>query len=876
MEAEKILTYFNSHNRSRIERLCELAPQQHQLLFQLLPLIFHSNDSGLPCYVENAPFGIVDYQPSDALLATAKKFNHSFSYSKHAFPQYPIQGLYLINDNGVLSYAKNPRFTLWLVYSSFNSDDNAALLKKKLHAVITLAKSFGITLNARLLNDTAVKEYKIETNDLDRLYSSGLILAGCVPLWWFVEPEHDHDYALHAKQLSTSLPNHINTLDFGPLGTRSAASLVNSASQASLEAMKHGLPYYLELFYQKMLIEHLSDNLWLAPRYKQAIYNQEANSFLCEPYMLKFEMVSETLPYDLTDVLRRSIYLLCEERLSLTVKSPKHPWRRDNLLDLVSDWHWDRDELAELDQRNQATIRIRLNEFTLTQKFTRQLNDAIASLVKSSVPDARANVLALNKAYQEIFDPAHDVIPCLPKDLIPEIAEDNLFLEHDSNTHTWIISEVDKSTLKKGELFSALYSNESLLQTCAWAIINGALAKYTRLKILPNNTEVSNQTIHGLLEHLLKSPLISKTPSEESPLNWLMFANIEQTPKEAYQQQDMKLALHLRDPLNYSYHRRNMIIKLDVLASYDNSSWHYMQYDEATATGEVLASLIRWQTSNEQNNYIDCWCPTPHFASSINKRLVTLAENVCAHFKKSPNNGTYILEVADRLNHLQWQQQNVDATLISNRYNLSTLLSQPRTTFSATLIDDHIEQEALYNLLLKEQDKGQLRFFMNVKKTELDIYILDELGHLFTQSISGQRENTLLSNYNHFLSYIAQVNKLSEPKFFKLHHKIDSWSLKSIIPPQTVANDFLSIKVKMADAKPDSECSILCGSKIFSGKANETQLFQQVYQLVIQLRKSKGSYPIYVSDIIFTSNKNYSSYHYITYKQRFELVLNAK
>ncbi|MDT8370708.1 MAG: class I adenylate cyclase [Gammaproteobacteria bacterium] len=877
MDLIEVTKLFNAHNRSRIERLLELAPPAHQTFLQFLPLIFQSNDSALPCYVEGAPFGIVDYQPSNKLLALAKKNHPTLSYSKHAFRHYPIQGLYLINDVGALYYPDDPQFDLWLIYSSDNTEQQIQLLKTKLHDSISLAKSLGIKLNARLLNDTAIKEYKIESDDLDRFYSSGLILAGSIPLWWLLTPEQELDYQTYARQLISTPPVDAAILDFGPLEKHSASVLVDTAIKASLAALNYGLPCFLELFFQQTLLDHLSDNLWLSPRYKQAIYSKETNTFFCEPLILKYELVSEKISSEFIPYLQRSLYLLANERLSSKVTSPRFPWRRDNMADLVNQWQWNKQELAELDQRNQAQIRQRLDEFKLTKTLTQQFNSTLSGVIKSSAPDASKKFVLLQKAFQDLFDSPPDVIPCLPESLIPDVSEDILFIEFDPASRQWRINEIERTTLKKDQRFSPLYSSASLLLTVAWAIINGALSKYTRVKLLSTNSDVSTTTLYSLIEQLVKSPLVTMQSSDEH-LIWLLFANTEITPKQAYKQQDIKLALRLRDPLNYGYHRRNMVLCLEVITRSKDNIWHYLHNDSVNAVGETLANFVRWHSPTSQQNYVECWCPTPSFASNISKRITTLCQHLSEHVQHAPENGIYILEVGDQLCRIQWQQQHVDATLYARRYDLDTILSLTRNEFYATHVDQNLDHEGLYQLLLKDQNRQQIRVFIDSQKSHIDVYILDELGHLDKQQFSSLKETTLLTNLNQFLSAVAATHHLSKPHFYKLHNIYGAWSLKALpLPSPDITDSYLPVQVKMEQVKTDSPCTIKCGPKQFSGKANDAALFDQVSQFMLSLRQSSSSFSLYITELTFEQITPITTTHdHLIFKQHLENLLNKR
>ena len=140
MDESPVLTLFQTHNRTRIERFIEIAPSKKQVFFQLLPLLLHTNDPAMPGFIVNAPQGIADYQPSSRALSVAKVFQRSFTYKQHSYLDFPLQGLYLINDYGSIYYPADPEFDLLVVHSSKVPEQQIELLEQKLKSIVEWAK----------------------------------------------------------------------------------------------------------------------------------------------------------------------------------------------------------------------------------------------------------------------------------------------------------------------------------------------------------------------------------------------------------------------------------------------------------------------------------------------------------------------------------------------------------------------------------------------------------------------------------------------------------------------------------------------------------------------------------------------------------------
>ena len=431
MDESPVLTLFQTHNRTRIERFIEVAPSKKQVFFQLLPLLLHTNDPAMPGFIVNAPQGIVDYKPSSRALAVAKGFQRSFTYKRHSYFEFPLQGLYLINDYGSIYYPSDPEFDLLLVHSNKLPEQQIQLLEQKLESIAVWAQTFGIKLSYLLINKDSTITEPLPGDYLDRLYCNGLILAGSVPLWWLIPPEQDspEKYQQAAQNLLSTQPTSVNVIDFGPLDTCSADTLFKEGCRQSINAMQHGLPAFLELLYRQTVIEQYPNAPRISASYKQQVYKLEDDTFLCDPNVLKSHYLADKLPESLLRLVRRSLYLLSHEKLTFDIKNAPHPWRRDALASLPTSWQWSHYNIKALDRRHNASFRERLEEFNQSGMLASKFNNLLTSFAKQHQLDVKNQQQTLMSIYRELFDSSPDMITTLPHNLLAEVGEEFLFLE---------------------------------------------------------------------------------------------------------------------------------------------------------------------------------------------------------------------------------------------------------------------------------------------------------------------------------------------------------------------------------------------------------------------------------------------------------------
>jgi adenylate cyclase, class 1 len=491
------LTAFQRLNRTRIERLSTLLPQKAHFFLDLLPLLFQTNDPMLPGFISQAtPAGIVAYQPNNAVLDSAKTINHAFNYKRHSLPHYPLRGLYLINDNGLLNYHADVKFDLWLVYADPITLEQLELLQQKITAICDWAYSFlQIKLNSRLLNEQDLN-IQIATSDLDRFYANGLVLAGQTPSWWAVPP---------ASQTALTSANQNDALDFGSLISKenNTQSLLNQSLEIINNAMDSNLEFCLSLIFRKIQLKQYPDFLWLSDLLKQAVYAGITDPMLLDNNQLKLNYIT-TFCSDAETVFiaQQSFYIQCRERLSKTVNLALYPWRRTFIEAYYQSWNWPPNTIQILDKRDASRYRQSLTEY---QNVRLQITNAMQSAflyAQQHKINIEVTKQKLIKKFKILFESELDIIDALPSSFKPKSAEQQLYLARTSLGDSWQINDLPAT-------FSTepLYQHPSLLNVLAWAVNNQLLTKASALQFVDQRQKIKIGLVLDLIQQLLQSPI---------------------------------------------------------------------------------------------------------------------------------------------------------------------------------------------------------------------------------------------------------------------------------------------------------------------------------------------------------------------------------
>jgi len=882
VEAVEALTQFQSINRTRIERLKELVPKSQQDFFDLLALLFHINVEGMPGYTsDDTPAGIVDYQPSNAVIDAAKLVNPNFNFKRRPFRHYPLLGVYLINDHGIINTPETAEFELWLVH---DVGENAhQLLQEKLTEVKSWAKSLKITLHTRLLSRESLSQNTLSSDDLSRFYLNGLVLAGSSPLWWAISPEQEQSDYLQAAQTITQqrVLGHASTIDFGPLSAPDNQLLLNQTASLLLAALDQGLGRVFKLTYYQHLLDD-SDTTWLCQHAKQGVFHGQKDPLALDCNVLKLHAVmsSASLSQEYKLLAQQSLYIQFNERLSQHVSQARYPWRRHFIQQLVSYWKWPQHVGLSLDRRQRSSYRQCVLEYEQVSKLHLNIRDSLIRYAEKQSLNIEQKKRQLNQKYQLFHDFSPDTIPCLPNSLLPNNADEDVYLHRFDNDSDWMISDIPLDSDKEQPLFKS----HSLLHVLTWAVRNHLLTRANRIKVADHTERVAASLVLKLVQQLLRSPL-SKIPPiiAESSLNEpakleqvMIFVNLEhEAVQDSLSQQGLVVSSLQNDPLNYALKKQNLVSTIEGLIYSSWGQWHYFSHTGTTATLEMISTILLWQPSLSSPELTKCWCPSEAHGKSIELRLSKLYNDVTTHYKSNVSNGDYLVSIAEKNYLVQWQPGSCDYTFVSKGHNILKVLASSKPHFSKTKVDQYLDSDGLFEQLLRLQSPNQITVFLSSKKKIVSLFLLDEKGTLLHQEYNGLSEATLSSHFYRFLSVIKQKNNVEHLRFYRLTKSSSkSWKVSAMALTAPAKQEYLPVTIDMSSLENDAQCTLHCGTHQFSGKADDRTLFQQVRELALSLQKFNEPYPLYITVLSFPQGVNYSTDHYIIQKQRLESLLN--
>lgn len=866
--------YFQAHNHERIHRLLQLAPQRHSLILELLPFLFHTNAKLLPGYVsDDTPAGLIDYRPDKSTLDRAKQLEKSFRYRRRALRRYPLRGLYLINPHGLLGYPQQPRFELWLLFSNLLNSEQQQLLKRKIEAVCNWARSAGLDLQPRLLSVADLLRGSLSSWDRDQFYSSGLVLAGSQPYWWFTSPEEDQNYADSVITLqSQRMLNQVSLLDFGAVDSFAADSLFSITADVLRDSLDKG-NQLLSLHYLDACLQRPSD-MALSPLFKQQIYRQQTEIAASDLHYLRLQKL-EQVQAQARPELREAFYQQSHEKLSKPVRQAIVPWRRSFVYKLAENWGWDQDKLTQLDQATDD-ISHRRRAFDALGRHSRQVLQHLQDFNRQQHLHGDTVLSALKQTHRLRHQPALDQVPCLPLALRPDSNADRLYLSRFHDDLRWYLSRQPLTDPSR----RALFEHDSLLQVLAFAVGNRLLSRSNWLSVSDQLQQVTTASIVEMSQQLLRTPLADtdltddpKTLAAAETLNnvWL-FINLQQQPSDKLARQGLQLSSKLNDPLNYSSYRQCLVLSVDGLVQSGHGLFYSFRFSGEQAVLETLRYLLSWLPA--AHVAIDSWCPTAIFGQAISQRVTDLVQQVFAHSQRHNKQGRLLLNIAERPYELAWQQQQVSYKRRPLSRDIWQSLAENQTGFEALLLDRYLDKDGLLNTLLAYQADDRISVFIYLEQNTIICYLLDEFGNLVRQQYQQLTESTLIAHLQVFLSEIKNHNRLSHLRFYRLSREQQQWQTTPLAVPHQ-PRGYLPLKVIMASPALDADCTVICGQQQFQGQADDPALFAPVHKLIQGLRQQhQHSYPVYINSLRFNDETHHPAALFMQQKQRLENLFN--
>lgn len=798
-------------NQLRIDRALAAMKPAFQRVYSLLPTLLHHHHPLMPGYLNgNVPHGVCLYTPDEAQQDYLNDLEDKWGspFDKMASGELPITGVYSMGSTSSIGQSCSSDLDIWVCHQSWLDNEERNRLQQKCSLLEKWSASMGVEVSFFLIDENRFRHNEsgsLGGEDcgstqhillLDEFYRTAVRLAGKRILWNMVpgeEEAHYDEYVLSLYSQGALTPN--EWLDLGGLSTLSAEEYFG----ASLWQLYKSIDSPYKAVLKTLLLEAYSweypNTQLLAMDIKQRLHQGEIVCFGLDAYCMMLERVTHYLNQinDTTrlDLVRRCFYLKVCEKLSRA--NACVGWRREILSQLVSEWGWDEERLAILDNRaNWKIERVR--------EAHNELLDAMMQSYRNLIRFARRNNLSVSASPQDIgvltrklyaaFEALPGKVTLVNPQISPDLSEDDLTFIHvpigRANRTGWYLYN-QAPAMDSIVSHQPLEYNRYLNKLVAWAYFNGLLTPKTRLHIKSGNLcdtaklqeLVADVSHHFPLRLAAPTPKALYSPCEIRHL--AIIVNLENDPTAAFRNQVVHFDFRKLDVFSFGQQQQCLVGSIDLL--YRNS-WNEVRTLHFSGEQSVLEALKTILGKMHQDaappESVEVFCYSQHLRGLIRTRIQQLVSE-CIELRLSSTRlepGRFkAVRVAGQTWGLFFERLSVSVQKLENAVEFYGAISNNK--LHGLSIKVETDQVHLPPVVDGFASEGIIQFFFEDTTDDkgFNIYILDESNRVEVYHHCEGSKEELVRDVSRFYSsshdrftYGSSFINFNLPQFYQIVH----------------------------------------------------------------------------------------------------------
>lgn len=878
--------HFLELNRARTQAARELMLPRAQQVMDVLPLLLHLNHPRLPGYSHaRVPTGIYRYQPNQRQIDALQRLVRDLRLERESTTAMAILGLYFMGSIGSVGQSRTSDLDVWLCHRENLAVDELKALQDKCTRIEEWALDQGVELHFFLMNLGQFRSgdnQKVDSESsgssqhlllLDEFYRSSVWIAGCMPRWWLIPHQHEHQAdAVWQALVEKGWVSNSDWLDFGTIGDIPAEEFIG----AGLWQLNKGLhdPYksLLKLQLTRHYASQYPQSRPLCWDLKEQVQQGNVELLANDSYLLLLRRIGVQLIQEgnekRIDLSRRAFYYKAQLPLSQLSNVQRKLWRTKVLQDLCESWGWDRMTLEALDERpNWSPKRIAQERNILVSEMLASYQYLLAFSQKNvaKLHISRQDMLSLGNRLYAAFDSRPGKIININPGISQSLTQEQAALRFQDGRWQLILGQHYGNT-------EPLKSSASLIELLCFAHLNNLIASHTRLAFQAPTTALSNFELRQLLSVINALPVLR--PNNQTFLKpaesvyAYVLVNVATDPQRHLSRKGLQKLSNRDDSLGFSSARENLVHCIDLIRVNSWGEWHVEHYTGDGSLPHCLDSLLgsSWKGKEQHWPEIQVFCFCASRAQAIRLRVEQSITDLQEHFSqqaKSP----YLMEVAESFYLFERQQQKIVLRVAEDIQQLLVLLQRPSKHYVHYQFDRTALEGSPLRLVYQHSKPGIWQVFYWLYDGYIFLYFLDEKGVLLHQQWEveqgTQRVTYWLLPLLRFLSQLDQrwqrqtqrlsTRKITLGEIKRIPASYEFELVRRRIPDNIVLPT--SIELRAVLETQDALTLYLNGQEYSSGEYGE-QLFAIVTSQVKKLRSDNHEYPLFLTDLEITDNTN--------------------
>lgn len=930
-DVETVKKRFLLLNKERLRRGEDCMRRNQRDFLDFLPLLFHVNHPSLPGYVsKNTPSGICYYTPTKRALTAANKYIRGFDYKRRALPRYDILSMFLMGSSGTIAYSKKSDFDIWLCHQHSISQESLNELQAKCTIIEQWADAQGLEVHFFLMDAENFKQGKIvdlssESSGtaqyyllLEEFYRTSLMIAGRFPVWWLVPVEEEENYDAYVQELYQSrMVLESECIDFGGIPTLPAEEFFGAAVWQLFKGIDSPYKSVLKLLLMEVYASEYPDIELLCLRFKKAIFDGEHDLDKLDPYLMLYKRLEEYLlerdEPERLELVRRCFYFKVNQKLGLS-ENVQYDWRRDLLRSKTNAWGWEKEYLTMLDQRSGWRIQrvlkergILVKELTYTYQFLSSFARNYAQLAAINQEDLNA----LGRKLYAAFERKTGKVEIVNRGVSQDVFEKSLTLyqiQQKGRDGGWaLLAAAQDSIANDPSSMVALKRGRHIIELIAWGFYNGLMNAATVINVIRSAGTVDQRELGEFVKELDKFIPVKKvfeTSVEDlgravSILRSAVVINLDRDSLVELRRTGAHLASNRTDAFSYGGMYETLISSVDQVLL---SSWKEVLTSHYEGSESVLAWLSNYFRLMPPSKGIQppkptILCYTQNHAVTIKQRIVKLVDDLveCFYGAKDKLNNRYILCIR-RAYYLLYVEENVLRYQRFAEYGeLLRYLSKGRQVFGRVFLDRNVIADELLSLVLKFNKPGVVQFFSKRDADKVEIFVVDENGSLFRQTVVALDDASLVGHFRLFFDSVLQRRsflvagsgaesggEIDVEYYAVVRNRQGQYQIAKKAPYQNTNKSYFGVQVIASYGEGEATgFTVYCNECEFSTLEFGSDLFNEVAAYIVSQRKAGQSYPVYITDVDLPAamfagypSGNVPVVEFLNYKKNIENRLN--
>lgn len=786
-ELDTAIARFRALNGQRMQRMMDTLTARQGDFLHLLPLLFHCNYPQLPGYVTaSTPCGISGYAATEDTRKAVSRLARNISIRSPAVRRFPIYGLYIMGSVGTVAYSKSSDLDIWLCHAPFLEADELEALGEKAKAVELWAATLDLEVHFFFMDVDQFRSgvgcpiSKESTGSiqhhllLEEFYRSAFFIAGRIPIWWLVPPEHEHSYGLYTDMLKGSgLVAESEYLDFGGLESMPADEFLAASLWHLYKAIASPHKSLLKLLLMESYASEYPAVEWVSTQLKRAVYGGLVDANSLDPYILMYRKVEQYLDakgeHERLELARQSFYLKANEALSQDSTGRSNQQRRSTLLGLIQEWGWGNRQLHILDSRRRRMLLSMIEE---RKEIVRGLRGCYQSIRQFSGEHVQTTsyedqeVVLIGRMLFAALEKKPGKVDIFAVDQEKGVEEQEFSLcqvRMADETYGWClyIGRIRPADARRRD---PVKKASSLLEILVWMVANGIYNAQTHFTIETIHSILPSQELSRVMKLLDKflAHNVHEGDSLDVYLSPSKIQNVCLLINVGEESAVTRIATQpaytgRNDPFCYGMNQSSLVISTEQISL---TSWREVmthRYEGLEGLFECLCDIYNQAGEGQAKPGFQSHCLIPTRGDAIARRVQQLYDDLgrvfCTAAERQPR---YVVR-GERSFYIFSRREGVlryDKAASVER--LLQVMSLPIPEFSPVRFDPI----ALDGLPLPDicalNREGVVQVFAMSDKQNVDMFILDERGSLYFRRHASSQVQQVLNPYATFLEAVQQ------------------------------------------------------------------------------------------------------------------------